>query len=82
MPTIADTGYLFALADTKDIHHQSALEVARAVSDTIFVYFDPGTVPLSRYCLEKGPLSAVQPLYDSRSSTQGLTGSEATARPD
>jgi predicted nucleic acid-binding protein len=37
MPTIADTGYLFALADTKDTHHQSALDVARAVSDTIIL---------------------------------------------
>jgi predicted nucleic acid-binding protein len=37
MPTIADTGYLFALADTKDIHHQSAIDVAGAVSDTIIL---------------------------------------------
>ena len=37
MPTIADTGYLFALADTKDTHHQSVLEVARTVSDTIIL---------------------------------------------
>jgi predicted nucleic acid-binding protein len=37
MQTIADTGYLFALADTKDTHHQSVLEVARVVSDTIIL---------------------------------------------
>jgi predicted nucleic acid-binding protein len=37
MPTIADTGYLIALADTKDTHHQSALDVAGAVSDTIIL---------------------------------------------
>lgn len=35
MPTLVDTGFLFALANTRDVHHDRALEVARTLSDTI-----------------------------------------------
>ena len=37
MPTIVDTGFLFALADVRDVHHDRALEVAGTLSDTILV---------------------------------------------
>jgi len=37
MPTIVDTGFLFALADVSDVHHDRALEVASTLSDTILV---------------------------------------------
>jgi predicted nucleic acid-binding protein len=37
MPTLVDTGFLFALANVSDIHHDRALEVARTLSDTIIL---------------------------------------------
>jgi predicted nucleic acid-binding protein len=37
MSTIVDTGFLFALANSNDIHHDPAIEVAGALSDTIVV---------------------------------------------
>jgi len=37
MPTIVDTGFLFALADVSDVHHDRALEVAGTLSDAILV---------------------------------------------
>ncbi len=35
MPTLVDTGYLYALADKKDQYHERALEVARTLSDQL-----------------------------------------------
>ena len=35
MLAIVDTGFLFALANTRDIHHQRALEIARTSTDTL-----------------------------------------------
>lgn len=37
MPTLVDTGFLFALANVSDIHHDRALEVARTLSDAIIL---------------------------------------------
>ncbi len=37
MPTVVDTGFLFALANVGDIHHDRALEIARTLSDTIIL---------------------------------------------
>lgn len=34
MPTLVDTGFLFALANTRDIHHDQTLDAARNLSDT------------------------------------------------
>ncbi len=34
MLAIVDTGFLFALANTRDIHHHRALDIARTSSDT------------------------------------------------
>jgi predicted nucleic acid-binding protein len=37
MPTIADTGFLFALGNIRDVHHERALELAHTLSDTIIL---------------------------------------------
>jgi predicted nucleic acid-binding protein len=37
MPTLVDTGFLFALADVRDTHHNRAFEVSRTLSDTVIV---------------------------------------------
>lgn len=37
MPTLVDTGFLFALANVRDNLHDRAFEVARTLSDTIIV---------------------------------------------
>jgi predicted nucleic acid-binding protein len=37
MPTIADTGFLFALGNIRDVHHDRALDTARTLSDTIIL---------------------------------------------
>lgn len=37
MATLVDTGFLFALANTRDINHDRALAVAHALSDTFIV---------------------------------------------
>lgn len=37
MPTIADTGFLFALGNVRDVHHDRALDIARTLSDTIIL---------------------------------------------
>lgn len=37
MPTLVDTGFLFALSNIKDRHHNAALQVARTLADTIIV---------------------------------------------
>jgi predicted nucleic acid-binding protein len=37
MPTIVDTGFLFALGNVRDVHHDRALELARTLSDTIIL---------------------------------------------
>jgi hypothetical protein len=41
MAVIVDTGFLFALANNRDVHHLRALDVARTLSDTIIL---PATV--------------------------------------
>ena len=37
MPTLIDTGFLFALANVSDIYHDRTLDVARTLSDTIIL---------------------------------------------
>jgi predicted nucleic acid-binding protein len=37
MPTIADTGFLFALGNVRDVHHDRALDIAHTLSDTIIL---------------------------------------------
>ena len=37
MPTLVDTGYLYALADKKDQYHERALEVARSLTDQLIL---------------------------------------------
>jgi predicted nucleic acid-binding protein len=37
MPTLVDTGFLFALANAQDVHHAAALGVAGVLSDTVVV---------------------------------------------
>ena len=37
MRTLVDTGFLYALADVRDMHHNRALEVSRTLSDTVIV---------------------------------------------
>jgi predicted nucleic acid-binding protein len=37
MPTIADTGFLFALGNIRDVHHDRTLDIARTLSDRIIL---------------------------------------------
>lgn len=37
MPTLVDTGFLFALANVRDVHHDQAIEISRSLTDTVIV---------------------------------------------
>ncbi len=48
MLAIVDTGFLFALANSRDIHHQRALDIARTSSDTFIVTAHGSSAAIAR----------------------------------